>query len=109
MEVLVLLLIVALYVFSALCLQRIADKTGQAAKSWFAWVPIANVVLTCWIAGKPGWWTVLMFVPFVNIVISLILWFKVAEACKKPGWLGLIVVLVPVGNLAALGVLAFSK
>lgn len=109
MEILMLIFIIALYVFSAICLKRIAEKTGHADKSWYAWVPIANIVLTCLIAGKPGWWTVLMFIPLVNIVISILIWLKVAEACKKPAWLGLIVVLVPVGNLIALGILAFSK
>lgn len=109
MEILMLLLFIVLYVYSAICLVRIAEKTGHAAKSWFAWIPVANIVLICWVAGKRGWWTALMFIPFVNIVISFILWYKVAIACKKPGWLGIIVVLVPIGNLVALGYLAFSK
>lgn len=100
---------IAIYVFSAICLKRIAEKTGQAEKSWYAWIPIANIVLTCWIAGKPGWWTVFMLIPILNIVFSILIWLKVSKACGKPEWLGVIVVLVPIGNFIALWHLAFSK
>jgi hypothetical protein len=103
------LLVVAVYVFCAICLKRIAEKTGQKEKSWYAWVPIANVILLCWIAGKPTWWVLLMLIPFVNIVIAIMVWMKVAEACAKPAWLGVVIVLVPIGNFIALGHLAFSK
>jgi hypothetical protein len=107
--VLMFLLMVAIYVFCSLCLKRIAEKTGQAEKSWYAWIPIANMVLLCWIAGKPAWWVLLMLIPLVNIVIGIMVWMKAAEACKKPAWLGVIIVLVPIGNFIALGHLAFSK
>jgi hypothetical protein len=103
------LFVIAIYVFCAICLKRIAEKTGQAAKSWYAWIPIANIVLTCWIAGKPGWWTILMLIPIVNIVFSILIWLEVAKACSKPAWLGVVIVLVPIGNFIALGYLAFSK
>jgi hypothetical protein len=103
------LLMVAIYVFCSICLKRIAEKTSHADKSWYAWVPIANIVLTCLIAGKPAWWTVLMLIPIVNIVVSVMVWLEVAKACGKPAWLGVVVVLVPIGNFVALGHLAFSK
>jgi hypothetical protein len=106
---LMVILLIAMYVFCAICLKRIAEKTGQAEKSWYAWIPIANMVLTCWIAGKPGWWTVLMLIPIVNIVFSVIIWINVAKACSKPAWLGWVIVLVPIGNFVAMGHLAFSK
>jgi hypothetical protein len=105
----VFLLWVAIYVFFAVCIKRIAEKTGQTEKSWYAWVPIANAILLCWIAGKPAWWVILMLIPFVNIVIGIIVWMKVAQACSKPAWLGVVIGLVPIVNFFAMGYLAFSK
>ena len=43
------------YVFSAICLMKIAEKTGTP-NGWWAWVPILNVLLMISIAGKPMWW-----------------------------------------------------
>ena len=103
------LFVVAVYIFSAVCLQRIAQKTGRKEPAWYAWVPIVNLVLLCRIAGKAWWWVLLMLIPILNIIFGIIVWWKVCEACKKPGWLSLIIVLVPIGNFIAMGVLAFSK
>ena len=105
----VFLFIVAAYCFCAVSLKRIAEKAGQSERSWYAWIPIVNVVLLCRIAGRPGWWTILMLIPVVNIVFSIIVWIDVAKACSKPSWLGVVIVLVPIGNFVALGHLAFSK
>ena len=37
------------------------EKAGQPG--WGAIIPIYNVYLMCLIAGKPGWWTILFFIP----------------------------------------------
>jgi hypothetical protein len=97
---------VAVYVWLALCLYVIAKKTNTP-NEWLAWIPIANIYLMCKIAGKPGWWTVLFFIPIVNIVFAVIVWWGIAEARQKPGWLGLLM-LVPIANLIIPGILAFA-
>ncbi len=102
------LFIVAIYVFCSVCLQQIATKTGRKEPVWYAWVPIVNLVLLCRIAGKPDWWAVLLLIPFVNIVVAIMVWWKVCESRKKPGWISLIIGLVPIGNFIAIGILAFS-
>ena len=98
---------VILYVYFAVCLMLIANKTNTP-NSWLAWIPIANIYLMCKVAGKPGWWVILFFIPFVNIVIYIIVWMKVAEARKKPGWLGILMI-IPFVNLIVPGYLAFSE
>ena len=94
------------YVYMALALQTIADKT-KTENSWLAWIPIANLVLMLNIAKKPMWWIILFFVPFVNIVMAIIVWMAVAEARGKPSWWGILTI-VPVANLIVPGVLAWS-
>jgi len=98
---------VGLYVYYALTLQLIGNKTGTT-DAWMAWVPIANLYLMCKIAKKPGWWTVLMFIPFVNIVIFVIVWMGIAQARRKPAWLG-VLMLVPVVGLIIPAHLALSE
>jgi len=95
-----------LYVYYAICLMVIANKTNTP-NSWLAWIPIANIYLMCKAAGKPGWWVILFFIPFVNIVIGIIVWMKIAEARKKPGWVGILMI-IPFVNLIIPGYLAFS-
>jgi hypothetical protein len=95
-----------IYAYFALTLQMIASKTGTP-NAWMAWVPIINTYLMCKIAGKPGWWVVLCFIPLVNIVIGVLIWMGIAEARHKPAWLG-VLMLVPIANIIIPAHLAFS-
>ena len=41
------------------------------------------------IAGKPLWWTILIFVPFANLVVLIIAWIEVAHRFGRStgfGW-----------------------
>ncbi len=96
-----------IYVYLAIALQTMATKT-KAENGWLAWIPIANVYLLCKVAGKPGWWLLLFFIPLVNIVITIIVWMAVAEARGKASWMGILMI-VPFVNLIIPGYLAFSK
>lgn len=96
----------AVYFWLAICIQTIANKTFTP-NSWLAWIPIANIYLTCKIAGKPGWWTVLFFIPLLQLVIYAIVWVAIAKARNQPSWTG-ILMLIPGANLIVAGVLAFS-
>jgi len=97
---------VAVYVYMALALQTIANKT-KTENSWLAWIPIANLILMLNIAKKPMWWIVLFLIPIVNIVIAIMVWMAVAEARGKPSWWGILTI-IPVANLIVPGVLAWS-
>ncbi|MFA4889550.1 MAG: hypothetical protein WC628_08285 [Candidatus Omnitrophota bacterium] len=101
------------YVYSCICLQAIAKKTAQEP-AWLAWIPVANVFLMCKIASVNYLWLLallLAFIPFIGPLISLgltgFIWYKIALARNKPGWLGVLVV-IPLANLAAMGYLAFT-
>ena len=101
------LISIALYAYAAFCFQTIAKKTGTE-NGWFAWVPILNVYLMCKIAGKSGWWILLLLIPLVNIAISIILWMEIAKACQKPAWIGILAI-IPGINLFVMGYLAFAE
>ena len=77
----------------ALALQTIAKKTNTE-NAWWAWIPIANIILMLNIAKKPLWWIILFFIPLVNLVM-IVLCMAIAEAVKKPNWWGILMI-VPV-------------
>jgi len=95
------------YVWMALTLYIIANRTNTP-NSWLAWIPIANLYLMCKEAGKSGWWTILFFIPLLNIVIGIIVWMEIAKACNKPSWLGILMI-IPFVNLVIPGILAFAE
>lgn len=64
----------AVYVLTCLPLYGTFKKAGHPeAPAWAAWVPIYNTYAMCKLAGRPGWWVVLFFIPVVNVVVSIIL------------------------------------
>jgi hypothetical protein len=56
-------------------------KAGQPG--WGAIIPIYNIILLLEIAGKPIWWIILLFIPLVNIVVSIIVNIEVAKKFGK--------------------------
>jgi hypothetical protein len=100
-------ILLLLYAYMAMCLQRIAKKTATS-KGWLAWVPFVNLYLSCKIARKPGWTTLFFFIPVMNIVMAIIVSIGIAKARGKPGWLGLFS-FIPVANLILPAYLALSR
>jgi len=49
---------------------KVFEKAGQSG--WAILIPIYNVYILLKIAGRPGWWLLLYFIPAVNIVIAII-------------------------------------
>ena len=97
----------ALYAWLALTLYFIATKT-DTRNAWLAWIPIANLYLMCKVAGRSGWWTILFFIPLVNLVLGVIIWMAIARARNQPSWMGILMI-IPIANLVILGILAFSE
>ncbi len=100
-----LLIGLAVYIYMALAVQTIAQKTNTE-NPWMAWIPVVNIVLLLNIAKKPIWWIVLFLIPLVNIVFVILVWMGVAEARNKPSWWGVLLI-VPVVGVIVPGYLAW--
>jgi len=96
----------AVYIYLAICLQVLAKKTGTK-NGWMGWIPILNFYLFCKIGRKPGWWMVLLFIPFVNIFFAVLVFMTIAEMREKPNWWGVLIA-VPLVRFVVPGYLAFS-
>jgi len=59
-------------------LWKIFTKAGQPG--WASLIPIYNIYIWCKIVGRPGWWVILMLIPFVNFIIAIILCIDLAKS-----------------------------
>lgn len=69
-----LLIGLALAVFFIFCVWKVFEKAGQPG--WASIVPIYNVIIMIRIAGLPIWYIILLIVPVVNIVINIMIIYK---------------------------------
>lgn len=60
---------------------EVFTKAGQPG--WAAIIPIYNFWILLKIAGKPGWWIVLLFVPLVNFVVIFMISIAIARNFGK--------------------------
>ncbi len=72
---------VAVMVVAIIAMWKIFVKAGKPG--WAAIVPIYNVIVFLQIVGRPWWWLLLMFIPFVNIVISIVVAIDLGKAFGK--------------------------
>lgn len=108
------IVMLAVYIYSALALMTIAKKT-KTENGWLAFIPIANFYLITQMAGQSGWWTLAVLLPIIPIIgslamVAISIWFFwiICEKIRRPGWWSLLL-LIPIVNLVILGVMAWGK
>jgi hypothetical protein len=62
-----------------------ADQPG-----WAAIIPIYNIYVMTKIIGRPWWWLLLLFIPIVNIVVSIIMAIDLAQSFGKDAAYGVL-------------------
>jgi len=71
MEKIFFLLYFAFIIFYIASLWIVLTKAGQPG--WAILIPFYNTYVLLMVGGKPGWWLLLMFIPLVNIVVSILM------------------------------------
>ena len=101
----------AFYAYFALALMKIGKHLNYE-NSWFAWIPILNLVMLFQLGDQNPWYLLLTLIPGVGaIIVAILTVIALMNICEKRGYdklLGLLY-LVPVGNLVLLGILAWGK
>jgi hypothetical protein len=95
----------AFYVYVSICISAIARKTGTPG-AWMAWIPIANMLLLCRVAKRPGSWLLLLLIPILNLAVLLVILRDVARIRGKNPNLPFLLLIPPVGMLLVPGLLA---
>lgn len=60
---------------------KVFTKAGR--QGWEAIIPIYNAYVLLKIAGKPGWWLLLYFIPLVNIIFLIWTYNMVSKSFGK--------------------------
>lgn len=80
-DIILLVIYLAIFVLIIAGFWKVFEKAGHPG--WAAIVPIYNMYILTQIAGRPWWWLLLMFIPFVSIIILAIVSIDVAKAFGK--------------------------
>ena len=72
---------------------KIFEKAGQ--EGWKAIIPFYNVWVLAEIVGKPGWFGLLMIIPYVGVIISFYIYYLLAKSFGKDVLFALGLVFLP--------------
>lgn len=74
---------------------RVYTKAGKPG--WATLIPIYQLLVLMEIVGRPGWWVLLMLVPFVNVIIGILVMIDLAKSFGKGTGYGLgLIFLAPI-------------
>ncbi len=70
-------------------------KGGRQA--WEAFIPIYNAVILMKIINRPWWWTILLFLPIVNLIMFAVVWVETARSFGKHSNLDSLLAVISLG------------
>ena len=74
---------------------KLYEAAGR--KKWEAAVPIYNAIVLMKIIGRPSWWTILLFMPIINLIIFPVVWVETLRSFGKRSGLDTFLVLITLG------------
>lgn len=70
----------------------------RAQKKWWqAAIPVYNAIILMKIIRRPTWWTILLFIPIINLIIFPVIWISTLKVFGKTTILDKILVVVTFG------------
>ncbi|OAB26253.1 signal peptidase I [Flavobacterium fryxellicola] len=60
---------------------KLYESAGR--KRWEAAIPVYNAIVLLKIIGRPTWWTVLLFLPIINLIIFPVIWVETLRSFGK--------------------------
>ena len=70
---------------------KLYEKAGR--KKWEAFVPVYNAIVLMKIIGRPTLWTLLLFVPIINLIMFPVVWVETLRSFGRKStadtWLGI--------------------
>lgn len=70
-------------------------KAGR--KAWEAFIPVYNAVILMKIINRPWWWTILLFLPIVNLIMFPVIWVETARSFGKNTTLDTFLAIITLG------------
>jgi signal peptidase I len=60
---------------------KLYEKAGR--KSWEAFIPVYNSIVLMKIINRPTWWTFLLFLPVINLIMFPVVWVETLRSFGK--------------------------
>ena len=60
---------------------KMYEATGR--NKWEAAVPVYNAIILMKIIGRPTWWTILLFIPIINLIMFPVIWVETLRSFGK--------------------------
>lgn len=74
---------------------KLYEKAGR--KSWEAAIPVYNAIVLMKIINRPTWWTILLFIPVINLIIFPVIWVETLRSFGKNSSLDTFLVVATLG------------
>jgi len=82
------IIMLALTVLFLVGFWKVFTKAGQPG--WAALIPFYNAYILTKIAGRPGWWVLMLMIPFVNLAFGILLAIDIAKAFGQGAAFGVV-------------------
>lgn len=92
MDTIISLLQIAVIIGVVASIWKVFEKAGQPG--WSVLVPFYNMYIMLKVAGRPGWWLILILIPLVNLIL-LVIPFDIANKFGKGIGYGLGLFFIP--------------
>ncbi|WP_040279076.1 signal peptidase I [Psychroserpens damuponensis] len=90
-----LIFILVIQIIHGLGTWKLYVKAGRQA--WEAFIPVYNAVVLMKIINRPWWWTILLFVPIVNLIMLPVVWVETARSFGKNEFLDTFLAVISLG------------
>lgn len=70
-------------------------KAGRQA--WEAFIPVYNAIVLMKIINRPWWWTMLLFVPIVNLIMFPVIWVETLRSFNRSSATDTFLVIITLG------------
>jgi signal peptidase I len=70
---------------------KLYESAGR--KRWEAAIPVYNAIVLMKIIGRPTWWTLLLFIPIINLIMFPVIWVETIRSFGKKTFLDTVLVI----------------
>jgi hypothetical protein len=88
-----LLIELAVVLFTIVSMWKVFEKAGE--RGWACLIPIYNFYVLLRIGEQPAWWLLLLFIPFVNFIVVILVMISVANRFGRGAGFGLGLTFLP--------------
>ncbi|WP_269223670.1 signal peptidase I [Flavobacterium sp. IMCC34518] len=74
---------------------KLYESAGR--KRWEAAIPVYNAIVLMKIIGRPTWWTLLLFIPIINLIMFPVVWVETIRSFGKKSFLDTLLVIGTLG------------